>query len=137
MALRAYGILATKIKKITQISERTIRDIYRRAINRGFNPKSSPPLVLNTHVDDASRLGRPSKQTKDVKNAILEKVRRNRYGREKTCDYIAAEVGGVSAKTVWRILRASGLRKTKPMRKPGLTEQIKLKRLKFYRDHAY
>ena len=100
MALRAYGISAAEIEKITQISERTIRDIYRRAIDRGFNPKSSPPLVLNTHVDDASRPGRLSKQTKDIKNAILEKVRRDRYGREKTCDYIAVEVGRVSAKTV-------------------------------------
>jgi hypothetical protein len=54
---------------------------YRRAINRGFNLKPSP-LVLNTHVDDATRLNRLSKQTKDTKNLILEKVRRNRYSRE-------------------------------------------------------
>ena len=136
MALRAYGIPATEIANITQISERTIRDIYRRAIDRGFDSRSSP-LVLDTHVDDASRLGRPSKQTEDTKNSILEKVRRDRYSREKTCDCIAAEVGGVSGTTVWRILRASGLRKTKPTRKPGLTEKIKLKRLKFCRDHAH
>ena len=137
VALRAYGISAADIAKTTQISERTIRDIYRRAVDRGFNPKSSPPLVLNTHVDDASRLGRPSKQTEDTKNAILEKVRRDRYGREKTCAYIAAGVEGVSATTVWRILRASGLKKTKPTRKPGLTDKMKLERLKFYKDHAH
>ena len=136
VALRAYGISAAEIRNITQISERTIRDIYRRAIDRGFDPRSSP-LVLNTHVDDASRPGRPSKQTEDTKNLILEKVRRDRYGREKTCAYIAAEVGGVSAPTVWRILRASGLRKTKPTRKPGLTENMKLERHKFCMDHAH
>ena len=33
VALRAYGILAAEIRKTTQISERTIRDIYRRAID--------------------------------------------------------------------------------------------------------
>ena len=33
IALRAYGILAAEIKKITQISKRTIRDIYRHAID--------------------------------------------------------------------------------------------------------
>ena len=136
MALRAYGISAAEIREITQISERTIRDIYRRVIDRGFNPRSSP-LVLNTHVDDASYPGRPSKQTEDTKNLILEKVRCDRYGREKTCAYIAAEVGGVSAPTVWRILRASGLRKTKPTRKPRLIENIKLKRHKFCIDYAY
>ena len=114
VALRAYGISAPEIAKITQISERTIRDIYRRAIDQGFDLMSSP-LVLNTHVDNTSYLGRLSKQTKDTKNLILEKVRYNRYGREKTCDYIAAEVGGVSGTTVWQILRASRLRKTKPI----------------------
>ncbi|OCK91567.1 uncharacterized protein K441DRAFT_458954, partial [Cenococcum geophilum 1.58] len=51
----------------------------------GFNPKSSPPLILNTYVDDAFRPSRPSKQTKDTKNAILKKVRRDKYSREKTC----------------------------------------------------
>ena len=61
VALRAHGISAAEIAKTTQISERTIRDIYRRAVDRGFNPKSSPPLVLNTHVDDASYLSRLSK----------------------------------------------------------------------------
>ena len=137
LTLRAYRILAAEIVKTTQISERTIRDIYRRVVDRGFNPKSSPPLVLNTHVDDASRLNRLSKQTKDTKNVILEKVRRDRYGREKTCTYIAAEVRGVSAITIWRILRASRLRKTKPTQKPRLTEKIKLERLKFCRDYAY
>ena len=92
--------------------------------------------MLKVFAAPAYRQGR-KKQTEDIKNVILEKVRRDRYGREKTCDYIAAEVGGVSAKTVWRILRASRLRKIKPTRKPGLTEQMKLKRLKFYRDHVY
>ena len=95
------------------------------------------PFILNTYIDNISYLSCPSKQTEDIKNAILEKVRRNRYSREKTCAYIAVEVKGVSTKTVWRILRASRLRKTKPTQKPKLTEQIKLKRLKFYRDYTY
>ena len=137
VALKAYGISATEIAKITQISKWIIRDIYRRAVDRGFDPKSSPPLVLNTHVDDAFRLGRPSKQTEDTKNAILEKVRCDRYGREKTCAYIAAEVGGVSSITVWWILRAFELRKTKPIWKPGLTKKMKLERLKFYINYIY
>ncbi|OCL00154.1 uncharacterized protein K441DRAFT_534561, partial [Cenococcum geophilum 1.58] len=49
------------------------------------------------------------------KNLILEKVRYNRYSREKIYAYIAVEVKEVSALTVWRILRASRLRKTKPI----------------------
>ena len=74
--------------------------MYRRTVNRGFNLKSSPLLVLNTYVNNASRPSCPSKQTEDIKDAILEKVRHNKYSKEKICTYITAEVGGVSTKTI-------------------------------------
>ena len=50
MVLRAYGISAAETVKTTQISERTIRDTYRRAVDRRFDLKA-PPLALNIHVD--------------------------------------------------------------------------------------
>ena len=39
--------------------------------------------------------------------------------------------------TVWRVLRKSGLRKTKPTRKPGLTERMKMERLEFCHRHEH
>jgi hypothetical protein len=49
-----------------------------------------------------------------------------------TCAYISQELGHViSPMTVWRILRAAGLKKTKPTRKPGLTEKMKRERFQF------
>jgi len=66
---------------------------------------------------------------------VLSKVRGDRFAREKTCAQIATEVRGVSDIPVWRILRASGFRKTKPTRKPALTEAMKKARLQFALDH--
>ena len=113
MAFRAYRISAAEIAKITQIFKQTIRDIYCHTVDRGFDPKSSLPLILNTHINDTSHLSRPFKQTEDTKNIILEKVCCNRYGKEKICAYVAAEIKKISTKTVWQILKASRLRKTK------------------------
>jgi len=59
-------------------------------------------------------------------------VRTDRYGREKSCANISgflSEKGvNISASTVHRILRKNGFRKTKPTRKPGLTEAMKTAR---------
>ena len=49
----------------------------------------------------------------------------------------ANEVGGVSAMTVWRVLRALGKRKTKSIRKSGLTEDIRKARLEWCLKYEY
>jgi transposase len=103
-------------------------------ISCGLDPCEDAKL-LDIYVQDAARSGRPKKQTDIIKEEVLSKVRTDQYGREKTCTQIAAEVGGVSDTTVWRILRASGLKKTKPTRKPGLTEVMKKAHLQFALDH--
>ncbi|KAK4118895.1 hypothetical protein N657DRAFT_637678 [Parathielavia appendiculata] len=73
----------------------------------GLNPrtiKSFPALVLEKHVCDAPKSGRPSKQGAK-KDAVLEKVRQDWFG----------QLGNtISPMTVWRILRAAGMKKTKP-----------------------
>jgi hypothetical protein len=120
-----------QIEALTGVQSRTVNSIADKALDRGFNPQSSPPVVLDKHVCDAPKTGRPSKQD-DFKDTVLEKVRANRYGREMTCAYISAVLGSViSAMTVWRILRAAGMKKTKPTRKPGLTERMRKERLEF------
>jgi transposase len=133
LALKLAGFSNAKITSITGIQTRTLNLLYQKAILRGLEPSEDAKL-LDIHVQDAVRSGRPKKQT-DIKEEVLSKVRTDRYGREKTCTQIAAEVGGVSDTTVWRILRASGLKKTKPTRKPGLTEAMKKARLQFALDH--
>src|SRR5580692_6720974 len=108
LALKLAGFSNAKITSITGIQTRTLNLLYQKAILRGLEPSEDAKL-LDIHVQDAVRSGRPKKQT-DIKEEVLSKVRTDRYGREKTCTQIAAEVGGVSDTTVWRILRASGLK---------------------------
>jgi transposase len=103
-------------------------------ISRGLDPSEKAKL-LDIHVQDGTRSGRPKKQMDMVKEEVLSKVWTDRYGQEKTCAQIVAEIRGVSDTTVWRILRASGLKKTKPTRKPGLTKAMKKAQLQFVLDH--
>ena len=67
---------------------RTVNRLVDKALERGFDPQASPPIILDIHVSDAPRSGRPSKQ-EDYKDTVLEKVRKDRYGREMTCVYIS------------------------------------------------
>ena len=123
ITLKALGIPNKEIYQRTGIKPRTVNDIYDRAIQRGFDPNAEQSVIRDIHVQTAPRPGRPSKQTEEIKEDILNKVRQDCYGREKTCAYIAAEMGGISAMTVWRVLRKAGMKKTKPTRKPGLTKK--------------
>jgi transposase len=121
LTLKLVGFSNTEIESITGIQPRTLNSIHRKAIARGLNVLESKK-ILDCHIEDGARSGRPIKQTEDIISNVLSKVRRNCYAREKTCAQIAAEIGRVSDITVWRILRHAGFRKTKPTRKPGLTE---------------
>lgn len=129
LSLKLFGASNDEIQRITGITPSTLNRIYDRAIERGFNPSESSQ-ILDKHVEDAPKSGRPAKQSQHQAD-VIEKVRRDRYGREKTCEMIALEIGSISAMTVWRILRNAGFKKTKPTRKPGLTKAMKQARLEF------
>jgi transposase len=141
VSLKAIGKGNGEITDLTGIEKRTLNKIYARAIERGFDPAERPLNLRDEHIQDAPRSGRPSKQTKDTTSAVVLTVRRDRYGREKSCADIAGmlrEKGiEVSASTVYRILKKAGFRKTKPTRKPGLTKQMREDRLRWclkYKD---
>ena len=136
LTLKVMGVSNAEIEAITGIQPRTLNALLRKAKERGYDPNVSKKL-LDIHVKDSPRSGRPTKRTAELVENVISKVSRDRYGREKTCSQIAIEVGGVSDTTVWRILRTAGYRKTKPTRKPGLTEEMKKARLQFALDHKH
>ena len=109
LSLKLFGASNDEIRRITGIAPTTLNGIYDRAIERGFNPSESSK-ILDKHVEDAPKSGRPAKQSQHQAD-VIEKVRRDRYGREKTCEMIALEIGSSSAMTVWRILRNAGFKK--------------------------
>jgi transposase len=134
LTLKLAGVSNAKITSITGIKTRNLNLLYQKVISYSLDPSENTKL-LDIHVQDAARSGRPKKQTDTIKEEILSKVRTDRYSREKTCTQITAGVRGVSDTTVWRILQASGLKKIKPTHKPGLTEAMKKARLQFALDH--
>src|SRR5258708_6134832 len=137
LTLKLHGVSNPEIESITGIQPATLHALYKKALSRGLNPTESK-RILNHHIEDGKRSGRPTKQTTEVVQDVLSKVCRDRYGREKSCAQIAADLGGrVSDITVWRILKAAGFRKTKPTRKPGLTEEMEKARLQFAREHEH
>ncbi|OCL01137.1 uncharacterized protein K441DRAFT_531490, partial [Cenococcum geophilum 1.58] len=54
---------------------------------------SSRPLILNGYIINTPRTGLKVKITRKFKQQILKKVTTNRFGREKSCAYIAAKYG--------------------------------------------
>jgi hypothetical protein len=124
---------------LTGINARTVDRIYSRAIAAGFEPNVLPLKILPHHVQDVSRSGRPSKQSQEAREEIIQHVRGDRYGREKSCADVAGGLSlkgiEMSATTVWRVLRQAGYHKTKPTRKPGLTQKMRDERYKWALDH--
>ncbi|KAH7558222.1 Transposase [Bipolaris maydis] len=127
------GKNTSQVAALTGVHPRTVDRIYSRAIAAGFEPNELPIKILLHHVQDAPKTGRPAKQAEEVKEQIFQQVRHDRYGREKSCADLARVE--ISASTVWRVLRAAGYRKTKPTRKPGLTQEMRSARLKWALEH--
>ena len=135
------GLSSADIFATTGISISTINRIYGRAIQRGFDPNIRPLVIKDEWLEDASRSGRPRKQTPETTERVVAKVRKDRYGREKSCADLAGELSkeglDISAITIWRILKSAGFNKTKPTRKPGLTKKIREERLKWCLAHQH
>ena len=64
------------IESLTGLKPRTVDLIAQRALERGFDPTASPPVILDIHVQDAPRSGRPRNQEQD-KDEVIQKVRAN------------------------------------------------------------
>jgi len=88
-------------------------------------------VILDVYVKDGQRSGRPPKKEEE-KEEVLELVSEDWNGRELSCEAIADWLGNrICAKTIWTILQEAGLSKTKPMRKPGLSEAMRTACLKW------
>ncbi|KAG5793518.1 hypothetical protein H9Q71_014431, partial [Fusarium xylarioides] len=127
------GKSSAEVSEISGLSIRQVNRIYARAIDRGFDPNVRPLILKDEYLKDKPRSGRPTKATEETKELVIGKVQRDRFGREKTCADLAAELrdAGVEilAISVYRMLVSSGFKKTKLMRKPGLTKSMKAERL--------
>ena len=141
VAFKASGKTTFETERITGLSKRQVNRIYARAISKGFDPTVKPLLIRDEWLQDAPRGGRPKKNTEAARELLVNKVRRDRFSREKTCADLAGDLSyygiEMSATTVWRALRQAGMKKTKPTRKPGLTAKMKKDRLAWCLDHEH
>ena len=119
LTLMTYGIPIEQVATIVSISRSQLYKIKKHAFDRGFQPTVSP-IILDVYVTYAARNERPPKVTKEIEEHLIRLVTRDRNGREKTSRQLASELG-LSATTIWRILRRLGFRKCKLTKKPGLT----------------
>ncbi|KAG5924990.1 hypothetical protein E4U61_004893 [Claviceps capensis] len=116
VTLKAIDLTTTEVASLTGIPTRTVNKIFANAIERGFDPQKRPLTIRNYYVEEAPRSGRPTKQTPELKEALLSKVRDDGDGRQKTCAELADDLGHlgykVSRTSVLRILHGSGYKKT-------------------------
>jgi transposase len=133
LALFEEGITIKHIIEITGLFRHSIYDLRKRAQQRGYNPTVSR-VILMKYIEDAPRSGRPKKATEEKAAELLNHVRKDRIGREKS----TAELGElieVSARTAHWILRNAELVKQKPTWKPGLTPAMREAQLQFALRH--
>ena len=135
LTMKIYGSTNADIQAATGMSVSRIKAVVQEARKRGFNETKSR-TILNIYLKDAPQSGRPTKCTSTKIQEVIEKVRRDRYGREKSTQQLALDTN-ISTKTVWRILKSQNFHKTKPTCKPSLSAQMKKDRLEFclhYKD---
>ena len=132
LALLHSGIDIEHIMAATGMSCQAIQYWDQKAKKRGFNPAIDPRILME-YVEDSRRSGRP-KIAESTQNALIEAVKKDRDGREKSSEILAFEYL-ISASSAWRILKLAGFHSVKPTTKPGLTNEIKKKRLEFCLAH--
>ncbi|KAL1971768.1 hypothetical protein VTN31DRAFT_1856 [Thermomyces dupontii] len=126
-----------EISEITGISKSRISRIVKAEKERGFHPKSTDKrAIVRDYVADKPRSGRPKTVTADVEQRILDTVRKDCAGREKSCEYLASEAD-ISRSSAHRVLKRNGFNSVKSTRKPGLSKDAKRARLEFCKRHQH
>lgn len=127
------GWSAKAVSDLTGVHERSQRRMIAKATDRGY--KVDKPLLLQ-YVDDAPRTGRPPEVLERNTEKVLAFVRQSKATRSYSCQQIAdALQGQLSRESVRQILKGNGLNKVKRTTKPGLTQEMRNKRLAWCLDH--
>jgi transposase len=134
LKLLAEGFSGRDIEKKTGVKSSAQSHIRKRAYDRGFCPEQDP-RILDYYVQDGKHTGRPKEITLTTEQRLLESVKLDRSGREKSSEVLAYECG-ISRSSALRILHKYGLSNVKPTRKPGLNAVQRAARLAFCLDHA-
>jgi hypothetical protein len=85
-----------------KIPQKTCRRILEKAKQRGYCP-AEDPRILEHHVKDGVRSGRPRDINKEVEKRLLNLIIEDRNGREKSSEVLAYKTGISTSKwtKVW------------------------------------
>ena len=112
-----------QISRCLNIPDDTIRYWIRFAKARGWEGPDAPfgdrRRILTVFVEAGRSPGRLKEVTEEEEQKILDTIRKDRSGREKSSEVIGYELGW-SSSTVLSILKKHGLRNVKLTTKPSL-----------------
>lgn len=135
LTLLSLGYSFKFVEDTIKIPEKTSRRILKKAEQRGYHP-AEDPRILEHHVEDGARSGRPKEISDAVEKHLLDLVIEDRNGREKSSEVLAYE-SGISTSSTLRILHKNGFGSVKPTRKPGLNREQRKARLEFCLAHQH
>jgi transposase len=133
LILQTEGHQWRYIEKKTGIPQSTQSKIKKRAYERGFQPNQAPQ-ILDHYIMDGKLSGRPKTIALTAEKQLLESIKADRVGREKSSEVLAYKYE-ISCSTALRILHKYGLTNAKPTRKPGLNITQRATRLAFCLEH--
>jgi hypothetical protein len=84
----------------------------KKAFERGFRPDQDP-RILDYYVVDGPRSSRLKEITVEIEQCLLNSVRANQAGREKSSEVLAYKCG-ISSVSALQILHKYGLNSVKP-----------------------
>lgn len=122
-----------EVADLLGIPKKSVYNIINRAKSAGYDPAVNA-LVDDCHIVDKVRSGRPKVVTPEIEASILANLTKDRSGREKSVEVLAFEAG-ISESSCLRLLKFLSFNKCKPTWKPGLTEDMRKKRLAFALSH--
>lgn len=125
----------SEVANLLGIPPQSVHNIVTRARSAGYDP-AVKALVDDCYIVDKPRSGRPKVVTPEIEASILASVTKDRSGREKSVEVLAFEAG-ISESSCLRHLKFLSFSKCKPTWKPGLTEDMRKKRLAFALSHRY
>src|SRR6266568_2558082 len=94
--IKALGTPLKLITQVTRISSKHISNLLKKAVKNGWR---TDWVLLNDYLKDKPHKGRTKKITPDIKQRVINAVICDYYGREKSSQKIAREIG-ISAVSV-------------------------------------
>src|SRR3954463_11730319 len=80
LTLFSAGHKFDEIERLTGVKKRSVQDIKKKTITRGYDPTTEPLNLTLEHLADAPRSGRPLKLNIEQQEQVIKFVEKDRQG---------------------------------------------------------